>query len=125
MEEAKKIVKEQGFFMKRSLQEANLRDGLRFASVMISELKTSLLSPQSYYIIFMQVFDELRSLEQHFKEEYRKGRRMQSLYESVQHATNVIPRLYLLVTVGAVYIETHEISAKEIISDLLEMVKGV
>jgi len=37
----------------------------------------------------------------------------------------VIPRLYLLITVGAVYIETHEISAKEIISDLLEMVKGV
>lgn len=50
---------------------------------------------------------------------------MQSLYESVQHATSVIPRLYLLITVGAVYIETHEISAKEIISDLLEMVKGV
>lgn len=50
---------------------------------------------------------------------------MQSLYESVQHATNIIPRLYLLVTVGAVYIETHEITAKEIISDLLEMVKGV
>jgi len=76
-------VREQGYFMRKSLEEGNLRDGLRYASVMISELKTSLLSPKSYYMIFMQVFDELRQLEMHFKEEYRKGRRMQSLYESV------------------------------------------
>ena len=50
---------------------------------------------------------------------------MQSLYESVQHATSLIARLYLLITVGAVYIETHEISSKEILRDLLEMVKAV
>lgn len=76
LEEGRKIVREQAYFMRKSLEEGNLRDGLRYASVMISELKTSLLSPKSYYMIFMQVFDELRQLEFHFKEEYRKGRRM-------------------------------------------------
>jgi len=45
LEDAKKIVKEQGFFMRKALQESNLRDGLRYASVMISELKTGLLFP--------------------------------------------------------------------------------
>ena len=50
---------------------------------------------------------------------------MASLYESVQHASNIIPRLYLLITAGAVYIETHEVKAVDILSDLLEMMKGV
>ena len=35
---------------------------------------------------------------------------MIDLYESVQHATNLIPRLYLLITVGSVYIQTHEVN---------------
>lgn len=47
------------------------------------------------------------------------------LYESVQHAQFIIPRLYLLITVGSVYIETQEAKAKEILSDLLECIKGV
>jgi vacuolar protein sorting-associated protein 35 len=71
---------------------------------MLSELKTSLLTPKNYYILFMQIFDEMRVLESYFKEEYRRGRRMMDLYESVQHATNLIPRLYLLITVGSIYI---------------------
>lgn len=50
---------------------------------MLAELKTQLLSPKNYYILFMQIFDELRFLESHFKEEYRRGRRMQDLYEAV------------------------------------------
>lgn len=71
---------------------------------MLSELRTSLLTPRNYYILFMQVFDEMRILENYFKEEYRRGRKMPDLYESVQHATYVIPRLYLLITVGSVFI---------------------
>lgn len=71
---------------------------------MLAELKTPLLSPKNYYHLFMQIFDEMRVLESFFKEEYRRGRNMLSLYEAVQHATNLIPRLYLLITVGSVYI---------------------
>lgn len=73
----------------------------------------------------MQIFDELRSLEQYFKEEFQRGRKMMDLYESVQHAQAIIPRLYLMVTVGSVYIESHEAKSKEILSDLLECIKGV
>lgn len=48
---------------------------------------------------------------------------MPDLYESVQHATFLLPRLYLLITVGSVYIQTHEIGAKVILTDLIESIK--
>lgn len=37
---------------------------------------------------------------------------MLDLYELVQHAGNVLPRLYLLLTVGCVYIRSKEAPAK-------------
>lgn len=73
----------------------------------------------------MMTFDELAFLESHFIEEQRKGRKMSDLYESVQHAGNIIPRLYLLITVGSAYIKTKEAPVKLILKDLLDMVKGV
>jgi len=50
---------------------------------------------------------------------------MADLYESVQHAGNIIPRLYLLITVGSAYVKTREAPVKLILRDLLDMVKGV
>jgi len=73
----------------------------------------------------MVIFDNLKHLEWFFKELHRNGKRMKDLYESVQHAGHVIPRIYLLITVGSVWIESHERYPKEIIYDLLEMVKCV
>ena len=125
LEDAKKVVREQAYFMKKAIDSKNMRDALKFSSKMVGELSTSSLSPKTYYILYMQVFDELRVLENYFKEDYKMGRRLSDLYESVQHAQNVLPRLYLLVTVGAVYIQSHEIKARDILSDLLEMVKAV
>jgi vacuolar protein sorting-associated protein 35 len=67
----------------------------------------------------------MQYLEQFFKEEYRRGRKILHLYNSVQQASNIIPRLYLLITAGSVYIESMETAAKDILFDLLQMVKGV
>lgn len=71
------------------------------------------------------------------------------LYEHVQHAGNIIPRytnahaphtphhthtdsptvcvrsLYLLVTVGSVYIKSKKAPAKDILFDLVELCRGV
>ena len=73
----------------------------------------------------MMVFDELAYLETYFVEEQGRGRKMADLYESVQHAANIIPRLYLLITVGSAFVKTKEAPAKFILKDLLDMVKGV
>lgn len=39
----------QSFYMKRCLDQSKLMDALKHASNMISELRTSLLSPKHYY----------------------------------------------------------------------------
>ena len=56
----------------------NLREALRFSAAMLGELRTSLLTPQKYFELYMQAFDELRHLE-------------------VQHSTQLMPEsVYLL-----------------------------
>jgi len=47
------------------------------------------------------------------------------LYEFVQFAGNILPRLYLLIIIGSVYITTMEVPAKEVLRDMVEMCRGV
>jgi len=46
--------------MRKALDNADLRSGLKHAALMLTELKTSLLSPRNYYILFMAIFDYMR-----------------------------------------------------------------
>lgn len=55
----------------------------------------------------MAITDELRHLESYLLEEFEKGRKVPDLYELVQYAGNIVPRLYLLITVGLVYIKSN------------------
>lgn len=79
----------------------------------------------------VQVTGELRHLESFVEDEHRRfsdgagGRSMVEMYETVQHAGNIIPRLFLLMTIGSVYIRTKEVPAKEILFDLVELCRGV
>jgi len=124
--------------MKRHLDGNNLREALKCASAMTGELRTSKLSPKNYYELYMNVTDELRELELFFEDEDAKesssrasgaafphGRSIIELYENVQHAGNIIPRLYLLITVAAVYIKSKKAPAKDILFDLVELCRGV
>lgn len=111
--------------MHRALDSNNLRDALKYSAQMLSELRTSKLSPHKYYELYMRAFDELRKLEMFFKEEARRGCSIIDLYELVQHAGNILPRLYLLCTVGSVYIKSKEAPAKDVLKDLVEMCRGI
>ena len=71
LDEALGIVKVQAFQMKRCLDKSKLMDGLKHASTMLSELRTSLLSPKSYYELYMATCDELRHLEHYLLEEFQ------------------------------------------------------
>lgn len=46
-------------------------DGLKCASTMLGELRTSLLSPKCYYELYMAVTDELRFLEIYLFDEFQ------------------------------------------------------
>lgn len=49
LDEALGIVKAQAFQMKRHLDKNKIMDALKSASLMLGELRTSRLSPKSYY----------------------------------------------------------------------------
>ena len=78
LDEALGIVKVQAFQMKRCLDKSKLMDGLKHASTMLSELRTSLLSPKSYYELYMATCDELRHLEHYLLDEFQKGRKVRA-----------------------------------------------
>lgn len=119
------VVRNDSFQMKRELDRDHLMEGLKCASTMLKELRTSEMSPKSYYELYMAVCDELRHLELHLCEEFKQGREIANLYELVQYASDIIPRLYLLVTVGVVYIKAKPTSSTVILKDLVEMCRGV
>ncbi|AQK62293.1 Vacuolar protein sorting-associated protein 35B-like [Zea mays] len=119
-------VQQNAFYMHRALDSNNLKDALKYSAQMLSELRTSRLSPHKYYELYMRAFDEMKKLEMFFREETRRGScSVVDLYELVQHAGNVLPRLYLLCTVGSVYIKSKEAPAKDVLKDLVEMCRGI
>ncbi|KAH9297731.1 hypothetical protein KI387_029413, partial [Taxus chinensis] len=118
-------LQQSAFYMHRALDSNNLRDALKYSAQMLTELRTSRLSPHKYYELYMRAFDELRKLEIFFVEETRRGCTIIDLYELVQHSGNILPRLYLLCTVGSVYIKSKEAPAKDVLKDLVEMSRGI
>ncbi|KDD73497.1 vacuolar protein sorting-associated protein 35, partial [Helicosporidium sp. ATCC 50920] len=125
LKEASTSIKRNAYFLRKAMDEDNMKDALRYAASMLGELRTSMLGPQRYYELYMQACDELHYLESFFAEERDKGRACGELYELVQHAGNVLPRLYLLCAAGACYIRSKEAPAKLVLRDLAEMCRGV
>lgn len=91
---------------------------------MLTELKTTTVSPKSYYDICtnnpyhlttqhtsinrslkdMAVFDHLRYLTQYLYDAHlAKKHHLSDLYEHVQYHPMLVTRMYLMITVGAVY----------------------
>jgi hypothetical protein len=69
LQEGKAVVKQQAFLMKRALDNANLKDALKYSSNMLCELRTGLLSPKNYYELYMMVIplSEKLNLTQNIK----------------------------------------------------------
>lgn len=51
----------------------------------------------------MAISDQLRHLEQYLLEEFEKGKKMSDLYELVQYAGNIVPRLLAAIFVPYIY----------------------
>ena len=120
-----KKIKAQSFHIHTSIEKNNLRQCLKETYAMLSELRTNNLTPKNYYHLFTTIFDEMLLVEDFFKEEINRGRKVRDLYDSVQQAKYLIPRLYLMISAGALVMENEPKSSDEIIFDLLGMIKGV
>ncbi|VUC22450.1 unnamed protein product [Clonostachys rosea] len=93
-------------------------------STLVSELRTSSLGPKQYYELYMAVFDALRYLSVHLRENHPVNH-LADLYELVQYAGNIIPRLYLMITVGTAYMSIADAPVKELMKDMMDMSRGV
>lgn len=126
LSESLSTVKIQVGQMKRHLDNDDIMDALKSASLMLAELRTSSLSPKQYYELYMAVFDALRHLSNYLYDAHTQSRHhLADLYELVQYAGNIVPRLYLMITVGAVYMSISDAPVKEIMKDMMEMSRGV
>lgn len=105
-------------------------DSLKHASNFLNELRTSSLNPKQYYELYILIYDGLTYLSNYLKDNYNSSKHKTNnylidLYELVQYAGNIIPRLYLMITVGSVYMSVEDAPINEILNDMLEMCKGV
>ncbi|RHZ74437.1 hypothetical protein CDV55_106910 [Aspergillus turcosus] len=138
LEEALGVVRQQSHLMRKCLETpGKLMDALKCGvqimltaivncsrSTLVSELRTPSLGPKQYYELYMAVFDALRHLSVYLKENHPVNH-LADLYELVQYAGNIIPRLYLMITVGTVYMSVEDAPVKEIMKDMMEMSRGV
>lgn len=112
--------------LRRCLDADEIMNALKAASTMLAELRTSSLSPKQYYELYMAVFDALRHLSSYLYDAHTTGKHhLADLYELVQYAGNIVPRLYLMITVGAVYMSIPGAPVKEVMKDMMEMARGV
>ncbi|KAK8085557.1 vacuolar protein sorting-associated protein 35 [Apiospora hydei] len=125
LEDALIAVRQQTVLMRKCLDTpSKLMDALKCCSTLVSELRTSSLGPKQYYELYMAVFDALRYLSVHLKENHPHNH-LADLYELVQYAGNIVPRLYLMMTVGTAYMAIPEAPVKELMKDMMDMSRGV
>ncbi|KAJ2357055.1 retromer complex subunit Vps35 [Coemansia erecta] len=141
LDDALQAVKVQAFQMKRCVDNDRLLDGLKHCSTMLNELRTSSLTPKNYYELYLATFDALQYLIGALRAAHLSGRHhLADLYELVQYAGNIVPRLYLMITIGSAYMSLagppspdgahgsdsdEAIPVREVMMDMLEMTRGV
>ncbi|KAJ2975420.1 hypothetical protein NQ176_g5536 [Zarea fungicola] len=125
LEDALVAVRQQTSLMRKCLDTpGKLMDALKCCSTLVSELRTSSLGPKQYYELYMAVFDAMRYLSVHLRENHPVNH-LADLYELVQYAGNIVPRLYLMVTVGTAYMAIEDAPVKELMKDMMDMSRGV
>ena len=117
------IIKEQTYFINNAINKNNLRQCLRESYILLSELRTNILTPKKYYHLYISAFDVMLNIKNFMAEEIGRGRMLIDLYDSVQQAKHVIPRLYLMITAGSIYMEKVPRSVHVILFDMLGIVK--
>ena len=125
VDQAIHTIKQQTALMQRCLTQHKLMDSLRYASVMLTELRNPKLSPKQYYELYVMIFDSLTVLSSYLVDNHLSGHHLADLYELVQYAGNVVPRLYLMITVGTSYLKLPDSPKEEILKDMIEMCRGV
>ena len=120
-----KKIKAQSYLINNAISQNKLRQCLKETYILLNELRTNSLTPKRYYSLYISVFDIMLNIKNYFAEEVSRGRILIDLYDKVQQAKFAIPRIYLMITVGSIYMEKVPKSVRVILFDLLGVVKQV
>ena len=118
-----RIVKENSYFMHKALEAKNIKEVLKYSDTFLSELRHDNFIPKDYYTLFFLIFDELSKLQKELTQQPKIKK--YNLYDTVQFSKKIIPRLYLLITVGAVYVDNKIRTLEEVVWDTFKLLKGV
>ncbi|KAH0477278.1 MAG: hypothetical protein KVP17_003022 [Porospora cf. gigantea B] len=119
-EEAAALVEAHGTALARAIRGKSLKDVLKVCNQLLGLLRHSdEMLCEEYFRIYEGVFVELQHVIGFLRE--TTSRPFEELYEVVQHAGNVLPRLYMLATVASL----PEEASPELFCDIIEMLKGV
>ena len=117
--------RDQSFHLQQAIISDSLAQALRHASLLLSGLSSS-LPPREYYQLYLFVSEQLTgSLLPFLEDRARHGRKLAEVYETVQHAGNIVPRVYLLVVAGIALVKAGEADGPEIVRDVMELCRGV
>lgn len=117
-----------GFLMNRQFDEHNCKEGLRYAALMLDDMKTSELTPVRYNDMYITLLSYLSNLAMIFKGDDRNlfsSREIAELYETIQYTPSIVPRLYLLFTLAPAFIKHGHAKASDVMRDVIEMARGV
>ena len=94
---------------------------------MLDRLRCLGFTPKQYNELFMTVTNELRYLDVYFMDMFERDDTMRSglLYEKVQYNPSILPRLYLMITVGTAMVKNQPELTRDVLDDLVEMSRGV
>ena len=124
--EISKVVEYQADQLKQSLRENNFAKCLLDTARFLSLLKIDKIIPSNYYLLFKDISDIIQeTIEYYIREKISKGISIKYIYDSVQQSQYLIPRLYLMVITGSIYLELYPLNYREIIYDLKNMAKCV
>ena len=69
--------------------------------------------------------DALRDFEDYLNSVGAAGDSIEFIYDMVQGCVEVLPRVYLMCSIGGVYISRKQRSVKEVLNDLIQMIKAI
>jgi len=99
---------------------------LKNSITILSLLKVDALTPSNYYLLFTDIYDLIKeTIEYYMREKMLKGINIKYIYESVQQCQYLIPRLYFMIISGSLYLELRPNDYREVLYDLLNVVKCV
>ena len=111
--------------LRNCIDRNDIRQVLKFSVDILSTLKTTFKSISIYNQLFSTVIEELSPIKTYFQEEINRGRRVQQFFEAVQQCITVLPRLYLMIIVGNIYVEKCPEEKEAIFEEIIKMLNGV